>query len=251
MMNFAGMRTARSNTAGFTRTELFVLLGVGTILSGVLGADLNQAKSKLLQQACAANLKQWGMAINLYAQDYNGSYYYLSQASINFDDNASPYAKYLGAGSSNTVVMTMRTMRTCPEVAARLPLSLTSIPAFHNYSMPIPWVFVQGTYTNLDALPGSASNIFPTLRYLNQPSQYLLMIDSGGHTMHCSDLLSGTIGANSTPSGDTVRAIDRHGGSLNCLFGDFHVELVSAQTISNIAAIPCGGATGNPWFRMN
>jgi prepilin-type processing-associated H-X9-DG protein len=46
---------------------------------------------------------------------------------------------------------------------------------------------------------------------------------------------------------DQVPAINRHGGSVNCLFGDFHVELASAQTITNQNAI-CGS---NSWLALN
>jgi prepilin-type processing-associated H-X9-DG protein len=244
-MNFARMRTARSNTAGFTRTELLVLLGVGAILSGVLGADLNQAKLKLLQQACAANLKQWGLAINLYAQDYNGRCYYVSGGSEVFDDNSSPYLKYLGGGNAS---LTMRTIRCCPEVAARMTRNQINGAGIYTYSMPIPKALGGrgGTYVDYDTLGDAFNMFFPLNRVVNQ-SQYLLMIDSSGHTMHCAQLVSGTSGI---PVGDTVRAIDRHGGSVNCLFGDFHVELVSAQTVSNQAAL-CGSSPPSLWFLLN
>src|ERR1017187_3196580 len=168
----------RTSMAGFTRTELLVLLGVGAILSGVLGADLNQAKSKLLQQACAANLKQWGMAINLYAQDYNGSYYYLSQGSENFDDNDSPYAKYLGGGNAQ---VTMRTIRCCPAVTARMASNPISSGFFHTYSMPIPMIpgGRGGGYVDYELGPGvDPNNMFFPLKRAATPSNYLLLIDS-------------------------------------------------------------------------
>ena len=71
MQSSTARRQARN--AAFTLTELLVLVGVGAILSGVLVADFSQVRVKLLQQTCAANLKQWGMAFALYAQDYRGN----------------------------------------------------------------------------------------------------------------------------------------------------------------------------------
>src|ERR1035437_4968743 len=72
---------------GFTLTEFSVLMAVGVMLAGVLVADLSQTRMKLLQQACAANLKQWGMAIDLYSQDFGGTYYLGGASSpLNWDD---------------------------------------------------------------------------------------------------------------------------------------------------------------------
>src|SRR5664279_1425577 len=106
-------------SAGFTLTELLVLIGVGSMLAGLLMADLTQAKSKLLQQACAANMKQWGMAFSLYSQDYNGTFYY-SVAGADWDDvflsnnPPNPYLRYLGGGN---LALTIRSMRICPARA--------------------------------------------------------------------------------------------------------------------------------------
>src|ERR1019366_1566855 len=92
--------------AGFTLTELSVLMGVGVILASVVAADLDQARMKLLQQACAANLKQWGMAFSMYADDYNGTIYY-DVSGIHYDDGGalpSPLCPYLGTSSDATTM---------------------------------------------------------------------------------------------------------------------------------------------------
>jgi len=43
---------------GFTLAELLVLAAIGAVLAGLALADLSQERSKLLQEACANNLKQ-------------------------------------------------------------------------------------------------------------------------------------------------------------------------------------------------
>jgi prepilin-type processing-associated H-X9-DG protein len=71
----------------------------------------------------------------------------------------------------------------------------------------------------------------------------------GGNSVRCGGLMNR---ATSIPStGPPIRPIDRHAGSVNCLFGDFHVELVSTQTLQAVDAIGCNTANGNPWFNMN
>ncbi|HUI06904.1 MAG TPA: hypothetical protein VL486_07840 [Verrucomicrobiae bacterium] len=230
---------------GFTLTELAVLVAAGTVLSGLLLADLSQARTKLLRQACAANLKQWGMAIYLYTQDYNGTYYYMNMIPVNWDDSGSPYFRYLGGSDS---VATMRTMRVCPAVLARMTQDqvVNGIIVPHTYSMPVATTRVAGGYANV--LPSVGGFMGFNLRTVPYPSQYLLMIDSKGNTLTCGGLVSAVTTIN-TASGDSISAIDRHGGGVNCLFGDFHVEFVSSQTLSNQDAVSC--KTGNPWFMMN
>ena len=247
------MRGILKRRAGFTLTELSVLVAVGTMLASVLVADLSQARMKLLQQACAANLKQWGMAIDLYSQDYNGAYYMGGAVSdLNWDDIVglpntltNVYLPYLGGGD---VQRRIRTMRTCPFVAAKLTEAQFYGAAFHSYSMPIPQVkrTVFPTYSTLQ--PDGSNTYRPSLKLVPNPATYLLLIDSSGHTLSCGNgRLTGAV--TGVTSGDSTPAIDRHGGSVNCLFGDFHVELVSSNRIAQQDAINC--SIGSPWFEMN
>jgi prepilin-type processing-associated H-X9-DG protein/prepilin-type N-terminal cleavage/methylation domain-containing protein len=229
--------------SGFTLSELLVAMGVGAVLTGLLFADLTQTRTTLLRQACAANLKQWGMAIYLYSQDYNGTYFYSCCGSVNFDDISSPYARYLGESDPTA---TMRTMRVCPAVAARRSPQSPLGAFLHTYAMPIPRENRGGSYVTVAQDQNGFLGF--NLRSVPFPSQYLLLIDSKGNTLTCGGLKAAVTQINTT-TGDSITAIDRHGGGVNCLFGDFHVEWVSSQTISNQDAVNC--ATGNPWFMMN
>jgi prepilin-type processing-associated H-X9-DG protein len=233
---------------GFTLTELAVLIAVGAILASVLVADLSQARMKLLQQACAANLKQWGMAIDLYSQDFNGTYYMGGSVSpLNWDDTnatglTNVYLPYVGGGD---VIQRIRTMRTCPFVAAKFTQAQLNMVALHTYSMPIPSVRTGGgPYRSLTA--DNQNYYWPSLKSIPFPATYLLLIDSSGHTLSCGALISAV---NGIPSGDSTPAIARHGGSVNCLFGDFHAELVSSNEVTQQAAHSC--ALGQPWLEMN
>ena len=67
------MRHNQRNKKGFTLTELVVLVAVGAILTGTLLPSLSENRQKMLQAACASNLKQWGMVFQLYAGDFNGT----------------------------------------------------------------------------------------------------------------------------------------------------------------------------------
>ena len=98
-------RRNRRHAEGFTLTELLVLVAIGAVLTGLALADLSQDRSKLLQEACASNLKQWGTVFQMYAHDYNGAImlYYRGQTNYNpnWYNSRGVYAKYW---STNRVV---------------------------------------------------------------------------------------------------------------------------------------------------
>jgi len=67
-----GHSTPRSRGArqAFTLVELLVVLAIIAVLMAILLPALSQARHQARRAACAANLRQVGVAIHLYADDY-------------------------------------------------------------------------------------------------------------------------------------------------------------------------------------
>lgn len=65
---------ASRRNAAFTLIELLTVIGIIAVLAGILFPVFAQARGKARQTVCQSNLRQIGLALQMYAQDYDGYY---------------------------------------------------------------------------------------------------------------------------------------------------------------------------------
>lgn len=61
----------RFRTHGFTLIELLVVIAIIAILASLLLPSLAQAKEMSRRAVCTSNLRQWGLALTMYAHDHD------------------------------------------------------------------------------------------------------------------------------------------------------------------------------------
>lgn len=85
----------KNNRRGFTLIELLVVIAIIAILAAILFPVFATAREKARQTACASNLKQLGLGLLQYLQDYDENFpvAYATNKPIGWGEEMYPYVK--------------------------------------------------------------------------------------------------------------------------------------------------------------
>jgi len=91
--------TSVNRPKGFTLIELLVVIAIIAILAAILFPVFAQARAKARQASCMSNMKQLGIAVLMYGQDYDEMYPLGTPYNWNFcwPSLVEPYVKDIGA----------------------------------------------------------------------------------------------------------------------------------------------------------
>ena len=247
---------------GFTLIELLVVIAIIAILAAILFPVFAQAREKARQTTCLSNLKQIGLGVMQYTQDYDETYprakfdppqpplTRYSWAQPNWQDMVSPYVK------NGTVTVTWLTSDGTP--ATRINKGIWLCP-----SQPDGDDFVTTVYGGNDSIfnhetsGDGTGKTFPatTMAQISRTSDVVMISENGevddydgigdpsltsdpywqcGNNWQCTGAQSGAKWDADIPKGQSANAYPyyvlpryRHSGVSNMAFADGHVKAVA------------------------
>jgi len=220
---------------GFTLIELLVVIAIIGILAAILFPVFAKVREKARQASCQSNLRQIGLAIIQYNQDYDEKFFPWAVNNsgtpvVAFWDGAVDYTKIGTSGAFNPALGTLQPymkngpILDCPSAASVLPYN----PA-DTSSIP-PVYTAYGINMNLMYAPSSSAQ----LSQISSPADTIVMGDAA---TPASPPNSGLKRVNYLgPGGGYFHGI--HTGWGNVLWVDGHVKALTPNYNDTATARP-------------
>ena len=230
---------------GFTLIELLVVIAIIAVLAALVFPAYSSVQAKSQQTKCSAQLRQWGVAIIGYAGDHKGMVRWDNWESVGIGTHYyEPYFGEKSIGLSNGKSASSQSFfRMCPSTK----WDGTGNP-------PTTYLFMRprelqddGSYKTVTGVDTDGDNTADSYSMFNavRPSQLLWMMDciSGGSASAPSKLKTAV-----KPVCDPG-VNQRHGGGVNALFGDGHMESLTWAAIDY--GVTANQAKLDTWFNLN
>ncbi|MBC8142673.1 MAG: prepilin-type N-terminal cleavage/methylation domain-containing protein [Armatimonadetes bacterium] len=203
------MKTPRRISA-FTLTEILTVLAIIGLLLALIVPALFSAKRQAAQKTCLSNIRQIGLAVIAYTQDYDGTFPPVSQATLNtsgisHEKNVSDWYDLLKPYTQSLDLK-------CPILD--IPSFLAQKDSYKGYALNADFStripLASGNY-----ISGAETETFVSLTSL---------------TVAILEARAGTIGLDNTDTGEDadykgiVKGAVRHSGGANYAFVDGHAK---------------------------
>ena len=246
---------------GFTLIELLVVIAIISILAAILFPVFARARENARRASCMSNLKQFGLGLMMYAQDYDETY--APYASGGQGPNPPGGAWSLGNDADGNPVRSWAQLLYPYTKSTQIFVCPSGVGDYAN--RPIRGQYGASAYL----FGGSASTI--KMSSLAAPASTYAMMDSGQYVMYYSYADPGYSGSKAD-YGDYLPGIGdlgnactasssytnlksdcesgRHLGGVNMAFADGHVKWLKTSIVSAEAQKPASATNpkaGGAW----
>lgn len=263
MMNHITRRASRHSA--FTLIELLVVIAIIAILAAILFPVFARARENARRSSCQSNLKQLGLGILQYNQDYDERF---PLAYANLDGTVGSF----GVGAANGAAvdkgwaqliqpyLKSTQLLQCPsetQPPGDTSAAGTNGPGYSDYwynslvaGVPQNGGGVSGTGAALSELDSSAQTVMagdgasdaPGAAVVTLPGSAAYVTDGGGGNAAITTQTLATLPTTAALPGSAQRHLE----TANYLFADGHVKSLKGNNANQSGAVLAGNVTGNP-----
>ena len=241
-------RQLNNSLTAFTLIELLVVIAIIAILAAILFPVFARARENARRASCASNLKQIGLGVVQYSQDYDERMpsVRMNPGNVDFNGGAWPVLLQPYIKSYQLFACPSNTRNNLYMEDAADPGTTAPLRAVVSYAAQTE-AGGTGTAGNGGAFGGRGS-IGPALADFASVSQTLMIVDANTAS---TDFRSTNGLWNSTKaqaSGDKPALFAGHLSTMNVLFADGHVKTM--KPLQTITTAMGGSGSVNMWSRF-
>jgi prepilin-type N-terminal cleavage/methylation domain-containing protein/prepilin-type processing-associated H-X9-DG protein len=197
---------------GFTLIELLTVIAIIGILAAILIPVVGKVRESARATQCSTNIRQWGLAIILYAEDNRGSYMVKATANRPWSSSGHTNDTWASGNSDYYQYLDVRGLESIRKFRSTCPSWKQEGEII--YAMAHPDL-TPGNRAPVDGIP---------LRNASRPSNLLLFLETVPFN-HSAWVITRDEGSSALIIGPRS-GYDRHGGRIAAAFGDGHIQRI-------------------------
>jgi prepilin-type N-terminal cleavage/methylation domain-containing protein/prepilin-type processing-associated H-X9-DG protein len=217
---------SKRTSKGFTLIELLVVIAIIAILAAILFPVFARARENARRTSCLSNLKQVGLGIMQYVQDYDERYpiYRVAASASNYDFKPYGWVESIEPYVKSKQLFQCPSESNSPNTAYK-PGELSS--RYTDYALNI---WIGGLSINSGGTVVKGSGI--SMAQLSSPALTVLTVEyrTHGTSSFISENTDNTPvngRVNLPPSSLTTGLLNRHLNGINMAFADGHVKFIA------------------------